>query len=346
MITNEHKHIRAAVAGVGRMGRRHCHILQSAGMELVGIFDAMEGSLNDVAQEHKLASSQCYMDFDRMLAEARPDLVVIATTGPTHAELTLRAANAGVSMILCEKPMAISLSQAESMLNACQASGSRLAINHQMRFMEQYTLPRTLMRQPEFGGVRSIHVAAGNFGLAMNGCHYFEMLRFLADSPIRFVNAWLSADAIPNPRGPQFQDHGGLVRLVTENGVRMTLDASTDQGHGVTALYTARLGQIWIDELAGEMYTAVRMQEHGSLPTTRYGMPAHREFRKITPADALTPTREAVSALIKGENYPSGEDGLAAVRALVALHVSHRENNRCVDLQTEALPKNEAFPWA
>jgi predicted dehydrogenase len=64
------------------------------------------------------------------------------------------------------------------MIRACEQQGAQLAINHQMHFMEQYTSPKAIIESDAFGGLRSATVVAGNFGMGMNGLHYFEMFRF------------------------------------------------------------------------------------------------------------------------------------------------------------------------
>ena len=104
-------------------------------------------------------------------------------------------------------------------------------------------------------------------------------------------------------------------------------------------------GAIFVDELAGKMNWTVRQAEHRDMPTTRYGMPWEEGERDIPPADALVPSLRVLEALLADKNYPTGEDGLGAVRALVAAHVSAEENHRVVRLD-EQLPETLVFPWA
>ena len=103
--------------------------------------------------------------------------------------------------------------------------------------------------------------------------------------------------------------------------------------------------EIFVDELGGKMNWTVRQAEHREMPTTRYGMPWEEGARDIAPADALVPSLRVLEALLAGENYTTGEDGHAAVRALVAAHVSDEQQHRVVRLD-EALPENQIFPWA
>ncbi|MDH4455367.1 MAG: Gfo/Idh/MocA family oxidoreductase [Verrucomicrobiota bacterium] len=337
--------MKAALIGLGRMGLRHLDNLLALKLDVVGVCDPFEQSRTTAKEKAGLSDDRLFADAAEMIAKAKPALLVIATTAPVHAELTILAAESGVKAILCEKPMATSLAAAQQMIEACAKSGTRLAINHQMRFMDQYTIPKTMLESEQFGGVTSIHVSAGNFGLAMNGSHYFEMFRYIAEAAPVEAQAWFSADTVPNPRGPQFEDRAGSVRLVAANGVRFTLDCSSDQGHGCRVSYTARNGQIFVDELGGKMNWTVRQAEHLAMPTTRYGMPWEEGERKIEPADALVPSLRVTEALIKGKNFTTGEEGLLAIRALVAAHVSDAEGHRVVRLD-EQLPDDRVFPWA
>jgi predicted dehydrogenase len=337
--------MKAALIGLGRMGLRHLDNLLALKLNVVGVSDPYDQARAAAKDKAVLSDEALFVDATEMITQSRPEVLIIATTAPAHAELTCLAAENGVKAILCEKPMATSLADAQRMIDTCAKLGTKLAINHQMRFMDQYTIPKAMLDSEQFGGVTSIHVSAGNFGLAMNGSHYFEMFRYMAGEPAAEVQAWFSADRVPNPRGPQFEDRAGSVRLVTASDVRFTLDASSDQGHGVRVSYTARHGQIFVDELGGKMNWTVRQAEHREMPTTRYGMPWEEGARDIPPADALVPSLRVLEALLSDKNYPTGEDGLGAVRALVAAHVSAEENHRIVRLD-EQPPENLVFPWA
>lgn len=338
--------MKTAIIGAGRMGQRHLSVASNLGLELAGMADRLPEALALAAEHHGLDSAMLYNSVEQMLADAQPDCVVVATTAPSHASYTCMAAERGVKFILCEKPMAVSLAECDRMISTCQANGSLLAINHQMRFMEQYTVPKSLLADESFGGLASVTVVAGNFGLAMNGTHYFEMFRYLTDQAPAAVTAWLDSDSVPNPRGAQFEDRSGGIRVTNGRGQRLYMDVGADQGHGVKVIYGGRYGQIVVDELAGTMTLSCRESEHRALPTTRYGMPWHEEVRHIAPAELIAPTQEVLSALLDGKGYPSGEDGRSAVATLVAAYVSDEEGHRTVRLAEDTLPRDRVFPWA
>lgn len=336
----------AVIVGVGRMGRRHIAAAKRAGLEIDAIADASEESLALARQEHPLAGVRTFTDAAAMLAEVRAEVVIVSTTAPTHCDYVCQAAAAGARYVLCEKPMAVSLAECDRMLDACRRAGTRLAVNHQMRFMEQYTAPKAIVASEAFGGLSSMTVATGNFGLAMNGVHYFEAFRFMADERPRRVTAWFSSEPVPNPRGPQFADHAGTVRLETASGKRFYLDCGADQGHGMAVIYAGRAGLLIVDELVGTMSVAVREAQYRALPTTRYGMPAEREQRTIAPADAVAPTADVLRALVAGRDYPTGEDGRLAQAVLVAAYLSHENDHAPIDLERSELPLDRIFPWA
>lgn len=334
------------IIGAGRMGRRHVDVVRRVGLEMAGIADASREALAQASSEGRLPETLLHDDAVRMLHDLRPDCVVIATTAPSHCEYTRHAVEAGARFVLCEKPMATSLARCDEMIDLCRRHGVSLAINHQMRFMEQYTRPRHLLESEALGGLRSINVVAGNFGLAMNGTHYFEMFRYMTGASAVEVSAWFSPEVVPNPRGPQFEDCAGVVRAVTADGRRFFLDASFDQGHGVQVTYAARAGMIWVDELAGKMRVVARRAEYRELPTTRYGMPWEEESTSVAPADVIAPSQAVLRALVEGKNHPSGEDGRLAVAVLVAAHVSHASGGVPIRLDDAALPVDRTFAWA
>jgi predicted dehydrogenase len=337
--------MRTVVLGAGRMGRRHVQIVQGLGLELTALCDQIPGALEQSAAELKLDARVLVTDIDEALAR-RPECVVVATTAQAHADYVCLAAEAGARFVLCEKPMAVSLEQCDRMLAVCKRTGCRLAINHQMRFMEQYIAPKRLLDSDAFGGLTSANVVTGNFGLAMNATHYVEAFRYLAGEAPVTAGGWFSAETVPNPRGPQFIDRAGCIRLETAGGKRFYLDCSADQGHGMNAIYGARNGHVVIDELRGRMSWVCRQDEHRDLPTTRYGMPWNEGDAAIAPADSLAPTRSVLEALLKQENYPSGDDGRLAVAVLVAATMSHEEGHRQVPIAETSRQSERVFPWA
>lgn len=329
------------------MGQRHAEALQGLSMTLAAVADPVEAARSQLVQAlHDKGAPFSCSSLAELLQVQVPGLLVVATTSDCRAFQALQAIEAGVRLILLEKPVATSLAACRQLSHACERAGARIAVNHQMRFLPQYQIPRDLLASAGYGGFHSMHVAAGNFGIAMNGTHYLEAFRFLAGEPPVEVSAWFDALSLPNPRGPQFQDVSGCIRVTTESGKRLYIDASADQGHGAQVTYMARNGRITVDELTGAMTTVVRSAEHREAPTSRYGMPVEIEQHQIPPVELVESTKAVLQALLAGEGYPTLADATLAVKTLVAAYHSHRQGGVPVRLADIADDDPEVFPWA
>ena len=123
------------------------------------------------------------------------------------------------------------------------------------------------------------------------------------------------------------------------------MEIGPDQGHGMHVTYAGPYGRLDVDELAGKMAWVVREEQYRELPTTRYGMPNIQSERAIAPADAVTPTRHVLESVLKGEDWPTGEDGRQAVAVLVAAYQSD-ENGHILVRIDDSLDRSRVFPWA
>lgn len=334
-----------AIIGIGRMGLRYVQTVHDLHLKLSGVCDQNRKALDQIGERQGISERIRFTDAYKLLKETKPECVIIATTTPSHCVYTCLAAELGIRKILCEKPMAVSLSDCDKIIQICKQHNIELAVNHAMRFMERYREPKRIVRSPEFGGLTSVTVVGGNLGLAMNGTHYFEMFRFMTDEEPYAVTAWFSPEKVPNPRGPEFEDRAGSVRVTTKSGKRFYMEVGSDQGHGVKVIYAGPHGQLVVDELAGTMTLNARKKEHRNEPTTRYAMPSVETTKKITPADSVGPTRTVLEALLNGQNFPTGEEGRLAVATLVAAYVSDESGHLPVKVD-DHLPLDRKFPWA
>jgi predicted dehydrogenase len=330
------------------MGMAHLKAAQNIGLVPEAICDQSDPNrAKAAAAAGDLAPDRLYADAATMLAAHRDaDLVVIATTADSHRALVELAAAAGARHILCEKPMATSVADCDAMIAACEASGTALAINHQMRFMAQYTVVRDELSAGNFGALASMTATGGCYGLAMNGSHYCEAFSWLTGSPIVSATAWFSGEPFNNPRGPAFFDQAGEMRFVAAGGQRLILNIGNDQGHGMTAMYAARFGHLFVDEFEGVCYATSRKPEHQAMPVTRYGMPWDRRELKFPQADNVGPTEAVMRAMLDGRDYPSGQSGRNVVAALAAAYKSAASGSCPVNIADLGADERRQFPWA
>ena len=335
----------AAIIGAGRMGRRHIGVVRKVGLNLVGIVDVSRDALIHAQREYDLDNELLLDSPERLYDRGIPEYVIVATTADSHCPLTCMAAERGVKFIFVEKPLAVSIGECEQMIATCSKYGAQLSVNHQMRFLDQYTKPKALLNSDEYGGFTSMTVVAGNFGMSMNGTHYAEAFRFMADEDPVEVTAWFSSDIVPNPRGAQFQDRAGSMRVLTASGKRLYLEIGSDQGHGIQVTYASRNGLIGINEFTGEMIATVRDAQYRDLPTTRYGMLAIIAHEHIQPVEVIDSTAQVLAAMLSNQNQVTAIQGMMAVKVLVAAYTSAESGGRPVKLD-QHLDHARVFPWA
>jgi predicted dehydrogenase len=123
------KVVRAGVLGVGSLGRYHAQKYAAhSGAELVGVFDPDMERAEAVAAE-----TGCVAFPDAGSLVEGVDAVTIAAPTEVHGDMGVQALNAGVH-VLMEKPLAASLSEANDLLAAADASGRVLQVGHLKRF--------------------------------------------------------------------------------------------------------------------------------------------------------------------------------------------------------------------
>jgi predicted peroxiredoxin len=336
--------VKFAIIGVGRMGLRHISVAKSLGYDVAGIFDPSQAATDAALKQHDLDAKTAFKSAQEMLANVKPDALVVASTAPSHCEYVCAAAAAGVRYILCEKPMAVSLAECDRMIEACRASGAVLGVNHQMRYMEQYTAVRQLAMSDDLGGLCSMTVAASNIGFAMNASHYVEAFRYLTGETVTAVSAWLDPGRLTNPRGAQYEDRSGQLRAVSASGKRLYMEIGADQGHGLQVIYGCRYGQIYSDQLAGFLRVSQRRPEDRVLPTAQYAMPAVESTIAIAPADVIMPTQALWRGMVGGGSFPDSACGRNSVATIVAANVSGKHGGAPVRI--DAAPRDLSFAWA
>jgi UDP-N-acetyl-2-amino-2-deoxyglucuronate dehydrogenase len=140
---------RIAVIG-GAAGIAATHLEAIAALpdaRLVGLSDL---SAERLAPRAAAVAVPAFADHRAMLAELRPDLAVICTPHPSHAALALDCFAAGAH-VLVEKPIAVSVGEADTMIAAAEAAGRTLAVSFQQRFRPEVELARAMVVSGELG---------------------------------------------------------------------------------------------------------------------------------------------------------------------------------------------------
>jgi D-apiose dehydrogenase len=122
------------------------------GAQIMALCDLDEARARTLGTDFQI--SHVYTDFRSLLVEERLDFVDIATRPASHAELTATAAARGLH-VLCQKPMAPTLAEAESMVRACRQAGVTLMINENGRHQTWFRRLKTLLDSDALGQVHS-----------------------------------------------------------------------------------------------------------------------------------------------------------------------------------------------
>ena len=142
------KDLTYAVIGSGFMGS----VLARASSELPYVH-CVAASDVDFERAQKLTAAfggKPYQDFSQMLAQHKPDAVIVATPEPYHLEPVRAAAQAGCHVFL-EKPMATSLQDADAINAACAAAHVRLMIGYILRFEISYAMIQSAIAEGSYG---------------------------------------------------------------------------------------------------------------------------------------------------------------------------------------------------
>ena len=125
--------IKFALIGCGRIARRHSDLLgngQISGASLVAVCDKIKERAEVIGKKFEVPS---FEDMHEMMISIEIDVVVVLTESGNHAENVLDLAKYGKHIIV-EKPMALSLENADDMIRVCDEAGCRLFVVKQNRF--------------------------------------------------------------------------------------------------------------------------------------------------------------------------------------------------------------------
>jgi|TARA_B110000908_G_C10175260_1_gene412923 predicted dehydrogenase len=142
--------INFALVGCGRISKRHSELLgenQIAGAQLVAVCDKTVSKAQVIADKYSIPVYSCLHD---MMKAEKIDVVVVLTESGLHAQHTIELAPYGAHVVV-EKPMALTLDDADAMIEACDKHGVKLFVVKQNRFNVPIVQLRKALDQGRFG---------------------------------------------------------------------------------------------------------------------------------------------------------------------------------------------------
>ena len=238
-----HRVVRVALIGSGRMGAFHGATLarRLPGATLAAVADPAPGTAERLAAS--LGAPQFYTDPAEAFTDPDVDAVVIAAPARFHADLVVAAAAAGKG-VFCEKPMAVTLADADRAIDAANAAGVVLQVGFNRRFAADWAAARALLDDGRLGTprlLRSVTRDPGGFDpsrVAPNTIfletliHDFDTLRFLNPGAAA-VEVFATATALVEPA---WKDRGlldtAVVMVRFDNGAVGTAEACFEAAYG------------------------------------------------------------------------------------------------------------------
>jgi UDP-2-acetamido-3-amino-2,3-dideoxy-glucuronate N-acetyltransferase len=143
--------VRLGVAGAGRWGRNIIHTAAKLGV-LAAVCDDDERAIEAIRTAH--SGVALFRDFDEMIACAPLDAVAVAAPAQLHAPLALKAIDAGLDGVFIEKPLALSVVDADTIVDAARRRGAVLAVGHLMLYHPAIRVMLDAIAHGEIGHVR------------------------------------------------------------------------------------------------------------------------------------------------------------------------------------------------
>lgn len=219
---NEVSVYRAGIIGCGGIAKQHATAYaQHPQVELVAVSDINAEATAKLAGE--FGSVAQYTDYKEMLEKEKLDIVSICTWPGLHAEMVEAAAEVRPKAILCEKPMARNLVEADRMIDAANKNGVKLAIAHQHRFNPYWNKAKELIAEGAIGDPVLVHQQTVR-GLMNNGTHFLDGMRYiLGDPKVEWILGQVKRSTDRWERGGRIEDLTGAI-ICFEGGVRALME--------------------------------------------------------------------------------------------------------------------------
>ena len=247
-----------AIIACGTIGRVHARGWQDVPgqpVEIGAIADTHPDARREFGEFFGIPQEHRYADYREMLDKERPDFVDVCSWHRLHAEMTIAAAARRPKAILCQKPMALSLGEADAMITACERNDVKLVIAFQRPHHATWLQARELIRQGAIGKVIQVQLDDGGNILNTNS-HNIRLALFLMDEPrVAWVTGAVERTTAVVERGIPCEDrclglagcdNGATILIMGEQLDRGRLgDRRIRMGQGARVIGTDGIMELW-----------------------------------------------------------------------------------------------------
>jgi len=200
------KKLRIGLIGLGKVAEMHLQGYKEVKqIEVVAGAELLKDRLNQMVEKWGIKG---YTDYEEMLRKENLDIACVLTGPATHCEITKKVAEYGVN-VLCEKPMALTVKDAQSMIEKCRKEGVKLCYGSSYRFLPPVRKAKEMIDGGFLGdpfllleilidgrGLRHWQPlnyypkggpGGGGMGLIDHGIHLVDIFRWWTDSEVESV---------------------------------------------------------------------------------------------------------------------------------------------------------------
>lgn len=286
---------------------------------------------------HRFPGLRTYADAADMIADNDIDILSVVTPDHLHARFAIEAMEAGIPRIFCEKPLAISVEDADRMIEVARRTGATMSVNYTRHWVPEYVDARARVRAGEIGALSQVIVQIGGprAMLFRNLTHPIDLMSYFAESDPEWVFAELE-DGFDGYREYRGNGHdpslepGANAYVRFANGVRGYLAAQKTMPVGEVYHLVGTEGRITIDAEGSRLHVP---SPNGTMT------------RRLVPSFSLAGMAAAVRELIDSHDRheptsSTPEDARRAVTIVQAILESHAAGN----VPIHPSPRPESHP--
>lgn len=333
-----------ALIGCGRISNNHIFAAIKNQLEIVGICDVVQSRVDQKATEHHLNKlTRRYYDYREMLEKECPDFVAVCTESGKHSAIAIDCLDAGCN-VLIEKPIALSIADADSIIDKVKRTGLKAGTCHQNRFNASIQRARREIDKGSFGkllyGTAQIRWNRSmdyyqqaewrgtweqDGGALMNQCiHNIDLLRWMMGGKVLEV-----IGAIANQNHPYIKTEDFGVAIVRfENDTYGIIEGTTNTYPSNLEETLSLFGQNGTVEIGGESVNRILtwrvkgdeekeeeiMNKYYEAPPNVYGFGHNLVYKDMI--EAIIDNRQP---------YITVQDGKEAVELVLGIYKSHKE---------------------
>jgi len=300
----------------------------AAGIKITHAVDIDTSRLDLFCTRYEIPPDNCCTDYKELFKKVSPDIVIVATWTASHTDIGIAALKAGADIVVLEKPVAPSLSEARRLLDTARQTGGTLIINHERRYDPRYQKVLTLLEKEKIGKLKTIHasiltgpyrgpsdISEGGGPLLHDGTHLVDIISFFGGKITE-----VSGDFQRDNRSSGYEDRA-TAWLKTEQGVDVFLEAGGSRKYFHFELtLSGTEGKIIIGNGYQSLYLTDASRYYRGFQDLR-----EVDFPTIPKGNCFTTLYREVKTLMKDRNRAvssSGEKGYDALEAIHGIYLS------------------------